>query len=298
MSAEIIDGKAYASRLKDALAEKVGELKAKHDIEPCVSFVLVGDDPASHYYINAKAKTCASLGIISRDHKFASTTSREALRELITTLNDDNRVHGILIQLPLPAHLNEREMINTIDPVKDVDGFHPVNAGRLATGEKGMVACTPLGSLMLIRHALGQDIAGKHAVVLGRSNIVGKPMGQLLLNAGCTVTICHSRTPNSAELSHQADIVVAAVGKPHLVKADWIKPGACVIDVGINRVENGDGTGRLVGDVAFDNVKNTAGFLTPVPGGVGPMTIACLMRNTVEAACIQHNLPFTLKAFI
>jgi methylenetetrahydrofolate dehydrogenase (NADP+)/methenyltetrahydrofolate cyclohydrolase len=293
MTAQLIDGKAFADRLKHTLAEEVVRLKAEHDLHPCVSFVLVGDDPASHYYINAKAKTCASVGITSRDHKLPSTTNREELLALVRSLNEDASVHGILVQLPLPAHLDEREIINAIDPIKDVDGFHPLNAGKLLTGEQGMVACTPLGCLLLIKDTLG-DIAGKHAVVIGRSNIVGKPMAALLLNESCTVTVCHSRTKDLARITAQADILVAAVGRPEMVKADFVKAGACVIDVGINRVDTPDGKGRLVGDVAYDEVRGVAGYLSPVPGGVGPMTIACLMRNTVEAACRQNGILFAL----
>jgi methylenetetrahydrofolate dehydrogenase (NADP+) / methenyltetrahydrofolate cyclohydrolase len=293
MIASLIDGKAFAEQLKSSLAAEVTRLKAEHELYPCVSFVLVGEDPASHYYINAKAKTCASVGIISKDHKLPASTSRQELLSLVAHLNADASVHGILVQLPLPKHLNEREVINAIDPIKDVDGFHPLNAGKLLTGEKGMVACTPLGCLLLIKDTLG-DIAGKHAVVIGRSNIVGKPMAALLLNESATVSVCHSRTQDVAAITAQADIVVAAVGRPEMVTASFIKRGACVIDVGINRVDTPDGKGRLVGDVAYDEVREVAGYLTPVPGGVGPMTIACLMRNTVEAACAQAGVPFML----
>ncbi len=295
MSAQCIDGKAFADKLKVRLTQEVTRLKQECGLHPCVSFVLVGDDPASHYYINAKAKTCAAVGIASQDHKLSASTSRAELLELVSRLNADASVHGILVQLPLPNHLDEREIINAIDPVKDVDGFHPINAGRLTTGERGMVACTPLGCLLLMKDTLGENLSGKHAVVIGRSNIVGKPMAQLLLAESCTVTVCHSRTHDIQSITRQADILVAAVGRPEMVKADWVKPGACVVDVGINRVdaENG-GKGRLVGDVAFDDVSEVAGHLTPVPGGVGPMTIACLMRNTVEAACVQAGVEFTL----
>ena len=294
MTASLIDGKAFAETLKSTLAAEVTCLKAAHGVHPCVSFVLVGEDPASHYYINAKAKTCASVGIVSRDHKLSSATTREELLELVSQLNNDASVHGILVQLPLPKHLEEREIINAISPIKDVDGFHPLNAGKLLTGEKGMVACTPLGCLLLIKDTLG-DIAGKHAVVIGRSNIVGKPMAALLLNESATVTVCHSRTHNLAEITASADIVVAAVGRPEMVKASFIKRGSCVIDVGINRIDTPDGKGRLVGDVAYDEVREVAGYLTPVPRGVGPMTIACLMRNTVEAACLQSGIGFSLS---
>jgi methylenetetrahydrofolate dehydrogenase (NADP+)/methenyltetrahydrofolate cyclohydrolase len=293
MTAQIIDGKAFAETLKATLTTEVERVKATHGLHPCVSFVLVGEDPASHYYINAKAKTCASVGITSRDYKLPTTTTREELLALVARLNADASVHGILVQLPLPKHLDEREVIHAIAPVKDVDGFHPLNAGKLLTGEKGMVACTPLGCLLLIKDTLG-DIAGRHAVVIGRSNIVGKPMVALLLAESCTVSICHSRTQDLAAITAQADIVVAAVGRPEMVKAPFIKRGACVIDVGINRVESPDGKGRLVGDVAYDEVREVAGYLTPVPGGVGPMTIACLMRNTFEAACMQAGVAMRL----
>ncbi|TAE34748.1 MAG: bifunctional methylenetetrahydrofolate dehydrogenase/methenyltetrahydrofolate cyclohydrolase FolD [Alphaproteobacteria bacterium] len=284
MTAQLIDGKTFAAHLRTQLAQDVQRLIQQHKVTPCVSFVLLGDDPASHYYIQSKAKTCAEVGIISRDFKLPASTSQEELLHLLTTLNNDPTVHGILVQLPLPAHLNEREVINAISPHKDVDGFHPFNAGKLATGEDAPVACTPLGSLMLIHHALGTNLEGKHAVVIGRSNIVGKPMAQLLIAQSCTVTLCHSRTRDIASVVAQGDIVVAAVGRPELVKASWIKEGACVIDVGINRVQLPDGSSRLVGDVAFEEVRQKAGWITPVPGGVGPMTIACLMRNTVAAA--------------
>ncbi|NET71350.1 MAG: bifunctional methylenetetrahydrofolate dehydrogenase/methenyltetrahydrofolate cyclohydrolase FolD [Sphaerospermopsis sp. SIO1G2] len=293
MTATLIDGKAFATQLKEQLTQETARLAKAHQLIPCVSFVLVGDDPASHYYINSKAKTCEAMGIRSRDMKLPATTTREELLEVVTSLNHDPSVHGILVQLPLPAHLDEREIINAIDPVKDVDGFHPLNSGRLATGEAAIVPCTPLGSLMLIKDALGNNLSGKHAVVIGRSNIVGKPMAQLLLSEHCTVTLCHSRTHDIAAITAQADIVVAAVGRPEMVRAHWVKPGACVIDVGINRVDAQDGgKGRLVGDVAFDEVREVAGYLTPVPGGVGPMTIACLMHNTIEAACHQAGIAF------
>jgi methylenetetrahydrofolate dehydrogenase (NADP+) / methenyltetrahydrofolate cyclohydrolase len=292
MVAQIIDGKAYAEGLKERLRDVVTTLKTTHNIAPCVSFVLVGDDPASHYYINSKAKTCAAIGIQSQDYKLPASTSRDALLNLLHELNNNPAVHGILVQLPLPAHLHEREIINAISPAKDVDGFHPINAGKLSTGERGMVACTPFGSLLLIKDALGADLTGRHAVVIGRSNIVGKPMAQLLLNESCTVSICHSRTQNITAITSQADILIAAVGRPEMVTAEWVKAGACVIDVGINRVDTADGKGRLVGDVAYDEVAAKAAYITPVPGGVGPMTIACLMRNTVEAACVQHNVGF------
>jgi methylenetetrahydrofolate dehydrogenase (NADP+) / methenyltetrahydrofolate cyclohydrolase len=282
MVAQIIDGKAYAEKLKAQIAVEVTELLKNGGNSPCVSFVLVGDDPASHYYINSKAKTCANVGIKSRDYKLPADTDEKTLLQLIAKLNDNIEVHGILVQLPLPKHINEQNIIYAISPHKDVDGFHPINAGKLASGERGMVACTPLGSLMLIKSVL-PDLSGLHAVVIGRSNIVGKPMAQLLLQENCTVTICHSQTKDIEQIVRQADIVVAAVGKPEMVRADWIKQGACVIDVGINRVQTKDGS-KLVGDVAFAEVAKVAGYITPVPGGVGPMTIACLMLNTLQAA--------------
>jgi methylenetetrahydrofolate dehydrogenase (NADP+)/methenyltetrahydrofolate cyclohydrolase len=276
MVAKLIDGKQFAENLKQQITADVASLKQK-GVQPCVSFILVGDDAASHYYINTKAKTCAALGIESRDYKLAADTSEADLLALINQLNVDNNVHGILVQLPLPKHINEQNIIEAVSPFKDVDGFHPVNAGRLASGKRGLVACTPLGSLMLIKSVL-PDLSGLNAVVIGRSNIVGKPMAQLLLQEDCTVTIVHSKTKNIAEIVKRADIVVAAVGKPHFVRADWIKAGACVIDVGINRTDSG-----LVGDVDFEAARQVAGFITPVPGGVGPMTIACLMYNTLIA---------------
>lgn len=294
MTAQIIDGKAYAARLREALTLQASTLREEHGVQPCVSFVLVGDDPASHYYINSKAKTCAKIGILSRDHKLPADTTREELLAVVDELNADASVHGILVQLPLPDHLDEREVINHIDPMKDVDGFHPLNAGRLMTGEPGMVACTPLGCLLLLKDTLGPDLRGNHAVVLGRSNIVGKPMAQLLLQERCTVTTCHSATPDSSVFTRQADIVVAAVGRPEMVRGDWLKEGATVIDVGINRVTQPDGSNRLIGDVAFAEAGEKVAYISPVPGGVGPMTIATLMRNTLEAACRQHHLPFNL----
>lgn len=289
MVAQIIDGKAYAEKLKAQIAAEVADLVKNGERNPCVSFILVGDDPASHYYINSKAKTCANVGIKSRDYKLSAHTDEAELLKLIAHLNDDKEVHGILVQLPLPKHINEQKIIAAIDPHKDVDGFHPINAGKLASGELAMVACTPLGALMLIKSVL-PDLRGLHAVVIGRSNIVGKPMAQLLLQENCTVTICHSQTKDIAQIVRQADIVVAAVGKPEIVKADWIKAGACVIDVGINRVQKADGA-KLVGDVDFAQVSKIAGYITPVPGGVGPMTIACLMLNTLQVAKSSSTSP-------
>jgi methylenetetrahydrofolate dehydrogenase (NADP+)/methenyltetrahydrofolate cyclohydrolase len=282
MTAHIIDGKKVAGNIKEKVAQEVAQMRASGKHAPCVSFVLVGDDPASHYYINTKAKTCASVGIVSQDFKLPSSTSQADLLALIAELNARVDIHGILVQLPLPSHIHEQTIIAAIDPAKDVDGFHPMNAGQLANGERAMVACTPLGSLMLIKEVIA-DMSGLHAVVIGRSNIVGKPMAQLLLQENCTVTVCHSRTRNIADIVRQADIVVAAVGKPEMVKASWIKQGACVIDVGINRVER-DGKTLLVGDVDFAEAQHVAGYISPVPGGVGPMTIACLMHNTLQAA--------------
>ncbi len=287
MVATIIDGKNIAENLRLDVARRVEKLLDEGKNRPCVSFILVGNDAASEYYINSKAKTCASVGIKSQDYKLPFDTDEQDLIQLIQRLNNDNSVHGILVQLPLPTHINEQTIISVINPQKDVDGFHPINTGKLSAGKsangQNMVACTPLGSLMLIKNVIA-DLSGLHAVIIGRSNIVGKPMAQLLLQENCTVTICHSHTKNIAEIVRQADIVVAAVGRPLMVKASWIKQGACVIDVGINRVQLENGETKLVGDVDFEEIKQIAGYISPVPGGVGPMTIACLMYNTLMAA--------------
>lgn len=278
----IIDGKGFADRLSEQLRVEVDALKATHNLTPCIAVVLVGDDPASHVYVTNKVKRCEQLGIESREHRLPADTSAEALLALIDSLNTDQGVHGILVQLPLPKHLDENAVINTIAPGKDVDGFTLLNTGALAVGQNRLVPCTPLGSLMLLKDQLG-DLSGLNAVVVGRSNIVGKPMASLLLQENCTVTIAHSRTKDLPAVCRQADILVAAVGRPRFIQGDWIKPGATVIDVGINRIEE-DGRNRLVGDVDFASAIEVAGAITPVPGGVGPMTIACLMYNTVAAA--------------
>lgn len=283
-----IDGKGFADRLCEQLRTEVEGLGSSHNLVPCIAVVLVGDDPASHVYVTNKVKRCQQLGIESREHRLPADTSAADLLALIDELNDDAAVHGILVQLPLPNHLDDKAVINAIRPEKDVDGFTLINAGALAVGQNSLVPCTPLGSMMLLKDQLG-DLSGLHAVVVGRSNIVGKPMAHLLLQENCTVTIAHSRTRNLAEVCRQADILVAAVGRPRFIQGDWIKPGATVIDVGINRIEE-DGRNRLVGDVDFDAAVDVAAAITPVPGGVGPMTIACLMYNTVAAARAAHGL--------
>ena len=284
----VINGKQFADDLCEKLKAEVIELEAQHQLLPCIAVVLVGEDPASQVYVRNKVRRCEQLGIRSIEHRLGDDTTEEALLALIDELNNDSAVHGILVQLPVPEQINDKAVLAAISPAKDVDGFHVENVGALTVGENQMIPCTPLGSLMMLQDRLG-DLSGKHAVVIGRSNIVGKPMALLLLQQSCTVTIVHSRTKNIETLCQQADILVAAVGRPHFVKADWVKPGAVVIDVGINRIEQ-DGKSRLVGDVDFDAVSEVAAAITPVPGGVGPMTIACLMYNTVEAAKMQHGL--------
>ena len=284
----VIDGKQFADDLCEKLKAEVTELEAQHQLLPCIAVVLVGEDPASQVYVRNKVLRCEQLGIRSIEHRLGDDTTEEALLALIDEINNDSAVHGILVQLPVPEQINDKAVLAAISPAKDVDGFHVENVGALTVGENQMVPCTPLGSLMMLQDRLG-DLSGKHAVVIGRSNIVGKPMALLLLQQSCTVTIVHSRTKNIEALCQQADILVAAVGRPHFVKADWVKPGAVVIDVGINRIEQ-DGKSRLVGDVDFDAVSEVAAAITPVPGGVGPMTIACLMYNTVAAAKMQHGL--------
>ncbi|MCC5999915.1 MAG: bifunctional methylenetetrahydrofolate dehydrogenase/methenyltetrahydrofolate cyclohydrolase FolD [Pararhodobacter sp.] len=286
--AEIIDGKAFAARVRAQVAEGVVAL-AERGIVPGLAVVLVGEDPASQVYVRSKGKLTIEVGMRSFEHRLPETTSEAELLNLIGKLNADPAVNGILVQLPLPDHLKSDMVINAIDPAKDVDGFHISNVGLLATGQKAMVPCTPLGCLMMLRDHLG-SLAGLEAVVLGRSNIVGKPMAQLLLGDSCTVTVAHSRTRDLQQVCRRADILVAAVGRPQMVPGDWIKPGATVIDVGINRVVQEGGT-RLVGDVDFDSAAAVAGAITPVPGGVGPMTIACLLANTLTATCRAHDLP-------
>jgi len=290
MSAAIIDGKAFAEGLRARVGTLAADFTARAGRQPGLTVVLVGEDPASAVYVRSKGKATEAAGMKSDTIRLPAETSEAELLDVVRKLNADGTVDGILVQLPLPKHINENAVIATIDPNKDVDGFHPVNAGRLATGLNGFVPCTPLGCLMLLKDRLG-DLAGKEAVVIGRSNIVGKPMAQLLLGESCTVTIAHSKTKDLPNVVRRADIVVAAVGRPEMVKADWIKPGAAVIDVGINRIDAGEGKTRLVGDVAFDEVKEVAGAITPVPGGVGPMTIAVLLRNTLVAAHRNADVP-------
>lgn len=293
MSATIIDGKAFAANVREKVAAHVARLKADHGITPGLAVVLVGEDPASQVYVRNKGRQTVEVGMQSLEHKLPADTSEADLLALVAQLNLDPDVHGILVQLPLPDHVNEDAVINAIDPAKDADGFHISNVGLLGTGQKSMVPCTPLGCLMMLRDQLG-SLSGLDAVVIGRSNIVGKPMAQLLLKDSCSVTIAHSRTRNLPDVVRRADIVVAAVGRPEMVPGDWIKPGATVIDVGINRIdapEKGVGKTRLVGDVAFESAAQVAGAITPVPGGVGPMTIACLLSNTVTACCRAHGLP-------
>ncbi|WP_415403829.1 bifunctional methylenetetrahydrofolate dehydrogenase/methenyltetrahydrofolate cyclohydrolase FolD [Tateyamaria sp. SN3-11] len=292
MTATIIDGKAFAAKVRGQVAEHVTRLKDDHGITPGLAVVLVGEDPASQVYVRSKGKMTVEVGMNSIEHKLDVDTSEADLLALIDDLNNDPAVHGILVQLPLPGHLNEDLVINSIAPAKDVDGFHISNVGLLGTGQKSMVPCTPLGSLMMLRDHHG-SLSGLNAVVIGRSNIVGKPMAQLLLGDSCTVTIAHSRTKNIQDITRTADIVVAAVGRPEMVTGEWIKPGATVIDVGINRIdapEKGEGKTRLVGDCHYDSCADVAGAITPVPGGVGPMTIACLLANTVTACCRANGL--------
>ncbi|MEM9957529.1 MAG: bifunctional methylenetetrahydrofolate dehydrogenase/methenyltetrahydrofolate cyclohydrolase FolD [Pseudomonadota bacterium] len=298
MSAKVIDGKAFAAKVREQVAEHVQTLTSKHGVKPGLAVVLVGEDPASQVYVRNKGKQTVEVGMNSFEHRLPAYTSEETLIGLVRQLNESPDVHGILVQLPLPSHLDSDLVINTIAPEKDVDGFHISNVGLLGTGQKSMAPCTPLGCLMMLREELG-SLSGLNAVVLGRSNIVGKPMAQLLLRDSCTVTIAHSRTKDIEAVSAAADIVVAAVGRPEMVKANWIKPGATVIDVGINRVdapelgtkEDGSPKTRIVGDVAYDEVAKVAGAITPVPGGVGPMTIACLLANTLTAYCRANDLP-------
>ena len=290
MAANIIDGKAFAAKVRAKIATNVSTLKVEHGVVPGLAVVLVGEDPASQVYVRSKGKQTIEVGMNSVEHKLHENTSEDILLALIDDLNKDDAVHGILVQLPLPKQLNEALVINSIAPEKDVDGFHIANVGLLGTGQKSMVPCTPLGCLLMLRDYHG-TLSGKSAVVVGRSNIVGKPMAQLLLNDSCTVTIAHSRTNELQEVVKQADIVVAAVGRPEMLTGEWVKPGATVIDVGINRVDAADGKTKLVGDVDYESCAKVAGAITPVPGGVGPMTIACLLANTVTACCRINNIP-------
>ncbi|MES9857314.1 MAG: bifunctional methylenetetrahydrofolate dehydrogenase/methenyltetrahydrofolate cyclohydrolase FolD [Sedimenticola sp.] len=286
----IIDGKSIAADLRKTITGAVAQMLQEHEIQPGLAVVLVGEDPASQVYVNMKAKQTKECGMVSFQHKLAVDTPQEELLELINKLNQDPAVNGILVQLPLPPQIDEDIIISSIIPEKDVDGFHPINVGRVATTGDGMVPCTPLGCITMLKSHLG-DLSGKRAIVIGRSNIVGKPMASLLLKESCTVTIAHSRTQDLPGECLRADIVVAAVGRPEMVKGDWIKEGATVVDVGINRIDAGEGKSRLVGDVEFESASQKAGAITPVPGGVGPMTIACLLLNTYTATLKQNGLP-------
>jgi methylenetetrahydrofolate dehydrogenase (NADP+)/methenyltetrahydrofolate cyclohydrolase len=287
----IIDGKAFAASLRARVTGQVTRLKREHGITPGLAVVLVGEHPASQVYVRNKNKQTKEAGMNSFEHCPSDSIDEAGLVALVEELNQDPKVNGILVQLPLPPQVSSQAIIGSIDPAKDVDGFHTTNVGLLAVGGDGLVPCTPLGCMMLIKDVLGDDLSGQRALVLGRSNIVGKPMAHLLLGENCTVTIAHSRTRDLPEECRRADILVAAVGRPRMVKGDWVKPGATVIDVGINRIEPDDGKARLVGDVDFEAARGHAGAITPVPGGVGPMTIACLLLNTLTAACRQHGVP-------
>ena len=284
---KIIDGKAFAEGMRRRIAAEVQEIKAAKNMVPGLAVVLVGENPASQVYVRNKARQTKEVGMNSWEHRLEASTSQADLLGLIARLNADPQVDGILVQLPLPKHIDSSKVLDAIDPAKDVDGFHVVNVGRLAAGLPGLVPCTPLGCLMLLKDRVG-DLSGRRALVLGRSNIVGKPVAQLLLQENCTVTIAHSRTRDLPAECRRAEILIAAVGNPEMVRGDWVQPGAVVIDVGINRVER-DGAPRLVGDVAYDEVEPVAGAITPVPGGVGPMTIACLLQNTLTAFQRRHG---------
>jgi methylenetetrahydrofolate dehydrogenase (NADP+)/methenyltetrahydrofolate cyclohydrolase len=297
--AQIIDGKAQAERLRAEIAVEVERLKAAHGLTPGLAVVLVGEDPASALYVRNKGEQTKAAGMHSVTHRLPADASEAEVLDLVERLNEDPAIHGILVQFPVPDQISQAMILARISPDKDVDGLTVINAGRLASGLPGLVPCTPYGCLILLQRSVG-DLRGKRAVVVGRSNLMGKPMAQLLLQADCTVTIAHSRTADLPAVCREADILVAAVGRPEMVKADWIKPGAAVIDVGINRVPSRDpeaaaaGKTRVVGDVAFEEAKAVAGWITPVPGGVGPMTIACLLRNTVVAACLLHGVACVL----
>jgi len=290
MPATIIDGKTIAAQLRARVATEVARLRAEHRLVPGLAVVLVGDNPASAVYVRAKGKQTQEAGMASFEHTLPETATEAELLALVQRLNGDAAVHGILVQLPLPPQIDSQKVLNAIDPLKDVDGFHPLNVGRLATGLPALTPCTPLGCIMLAK-TVHPTLASVEAVVIGRSNIVGKPLVQLLLAENATVTVAHSRTRDLPAVTRRADLVFAAVGKPEMVRGDWIKGGATVVDVGINRVVGADGKSRIVGDVAFAEVVQIAGAITPVPGGVGPMTIACLLVNTVRAACAIHGLP-------
>lgn len=293
MTARIIDGKTIAADLRAKIAVEVARVLAAHKIVPGIAVVQVGDNPASSVYVKSKSKAVAEAGMRAFDHKLPEDVTEAELLTLIGTLNAEPRVSGILVQLPLPAHIDAQKIIAAIEADKDVDGFHPLNAGRHATGLPGLVPCTPLGCVLLAKTVL-PSLAGLEAVVIGRSNIVGKPVAQLLLSENATVTIAHSKTRDLPAVCRRADLLIAAIGRPEMVRGDWIKPGATVIDVGINRVPSDGGKSRIVGDVAFAEAEKIAGAITPVPGGVGPMTIACLLLNTLRAACAQNGLPLPL----
>jgi methylenetetrahydrofolate dehydrogenase (NADP+)/methenyltetrahydrofolate cyclohydrolase len=284
----LIDGKAFAAGLRKKLTSQVSKLKEQHNLVPGLAVVLVGEDPASQVYVRNKARQTVEVGMKSVEHKLDENTDENTVLQLVHELNADSSIHGILVQLPLPKHIDESKVLDAIHYEKDVDGFHITNVGLLSTGGEGVVPCTPLGCIMMLKDRLG-DLSGLNAVVVGRSNIVGKPMAALLLAESCTVTIAHSRTQNLADVCKTADILVAAVGRPEMIPGDWVKAGAAVIDVGINRIER-DGKNKLVGDVDFDTASQVAGAITPVPGGVGPMTIACLLHNTLQQACRQHDV--------
>jgi methylenetetrahydrofolate dehydrogenase (NADP+) / methenyltetrahydrofolate cyclohydrolase len=289
MPATLIDGKTFAGHVRTQVAAEVARLKAQHGLIPGLAVVLVGDDPASQVYVRSKGKVTRDAGMNSFEHRLPASTPQAELLALLAKLNDAPDVHGILVQLPLPKPLDANAVIEAIRPDKDVDGLHPINAGLLTAGRPALVPCTPLGCTMLLKHHLG-DLAGKRAIVVGRSLLVGKPMAQLLLQENCTVTVAHSKTADLAGECRRADILVAAIGQPEMIRGDWVKPGACVIDVGINRVPTPDGKGKLIGDVKFDEAAAVAALITPVPGGVGPMTPACLLANTVTAARHQAGI--------
>jgi len=288
--AALIDGKALASRVTQEVTAVLLRLRHQHGVTPGLATLLIGDDPASRVYVRSKMKACAAAGIAAFERTLPRDASQHQVLDVLGELNADDRLDGILVQLPLPAGVDSRVVIEALDPAKDVDGFHPLNVGRLWSGQRTLIPCTPQGCMLLLRSVMPQA-AGARAIVLGRSQIVGRPLAALLVQADCTVTLVHSRTHDPAEISRGADIVIAAIGHPLVVTADWIKPGATVIDVGINRVTAADGTSRLVGDVDYEAVRRIASAITPVPGGVGPMTIACLLRNTVLAACRRRALP-------
>jgi methylenetetrahydrofolate dehydrogenase (NADP+)/methenyltetrahydrofolate cyclohydrolase len=290
MTAQIIDGRIIAAGLRARIADEVARVKRDHGLTPGLAVVLVGNDPASEVYVRNKGKQTEAAGMASFEHRLPATTSQSDLMTLVAKLNADPAVHGILVQLPLPTGLDPLAVINAIDPAKDVDGLHPVNAGRLASGMPALTSCTPVGCIILAK-TIHASLEGLNAIVIGRSNLVGRPVAQLLVNENATVTIAHSRTRDLPAICRRADLIFAAVGKPEMVKADWIKPGATVIDIGLNRIPGADGKNKLVGDVAFDEAMEVAGAITPVPGGVGQMTVACLLVNTLRAACAIKGLP-------